>query len=85
MFIVAAATFQILYILIALDHDRRKITHFGVTENPTQVWLAHQITEAFPRDTAPRYLLPFALEQRSYPGLLSRSELPIMTITVIGF
>jgi putative transposase len=37
--------------------ERRKIIHFGVAENPTQVWLSHQITEAFPWDTAPRYLL----------------------------
>ena len=57
MFIVATATFRILYTLIVLDHDRRKIIHFGVAENPTQVWLSHQITEAFPWDTAPRYLL----------------------------
>jgi putative transposase len=57
MFIVATATFRILYTLIVLDHDRRKIIHFGVAENPTQLWLSHQITEAFPWDTAPRYLL----------------------------
>jgi putative transposase len=57
MFIVATATFRILYTLIVLDHDRRKIIHFAVTENPTQVWLSHQMTEAFPWDTAPRYLL----------------------------
>ena len=57
MFIVATATFRILYTLIVLDHDRRKIIHFGVAENPTQVWLSQQITEAFPWDTAPRYLL----------------------------
>jgi hypothetical protein len=57
MFIVATATFRILYTLIVLDHDRRKIIHFGVAENPTQMWLSHQIREAFPWDTAPRYLL----------------------------
>jgi putative transposase len=57
MFIVATATFRILYTLIVLDHDRRKIIHLGVTENPTQVWLSHQMTEAFPWDTAPRHLL----------------------------
>ena len=57
VFIVATATFRILYALIVLDHDRRKIIHFGVTDNPTQVWLSQQITEAFPWDTAPRYLL----------------------------
>ena len=57
MFVVATATFQLLYALIVLGHDRRKVIHFEVTHNPTQVWLAHQMTEAFPWDTAPRYLL----------------------------
>ena len=57
MFVVATATFQILYVLIVLSHDRRKVVHFEVTENPTQDWLARQMTEAFPWDTAPRYLM----------------------------
>ena len=56
MFIVVSATFQMLYVVIVLRHDRRKIAHFGVTRHPTQVWLAHQVTEAFPWDTTPRYL-----------------------------
>ena len=57
MFVVATATFQLLYALVILGHDRRKIIQFAVTQNPTQAWLAHQMTEAFPWDTAPRYLL----------------------------
>jgi putative transposase len=57
MFVVATATFQILYALIILGHDRRKVIHFEVTQNPTQVWLSRQMTEAFPWETAPRYLL----------------------------
>jgi len=57
MFVVATATFRILYALIVLDHDRRKVIHFDVSQNPTQVWLSRQMTEAFPWDTAPRYLL----------------------------
>jgi putative transposase len=57
MFAVATATFQLLYALIVLSHDRRKVVHVAVTYNPTQVWLAQQMTEAFPWDTAPRYLL----------------------------
>jgi hypothetical protein len=57
MFVVATAAFRILYTLIVLGHDRRKVIHFEVTENPTQDWLARQMTEAFPWDTAPRYLL----------------------------
>jgi putative transposase len=57
MFVVATATFRMLYAVIVLDHHRRRVIHFEVTRNPTQVWLAQQITEAFPWDTAPRYLL----------------------------
>ena len=57
MFVVATATFRLLYTVIVLGHDRRKVIHFDVTQNPTQIWLSHQMTEAFPWDTAPRYLL----------------------------
>src|SRR6266446_6793598 len=48
MFIVVSATFQMLYVVIVLRHGRRKIAHFEVTRHPTQVWLALQVTEAFP-------------------------------------
>ena len=48
MFVVATATFQLLYALIVLGHDRRRIIHFEVTPNPTQAWLSSQMTEAFP-------------------------------------
>ena len=46
-----------VHALIVLGHERRKILHFDVTPNPTPAWLARQITEAFPWDTAPRFLL----------------------------
>ena len=58
MFVVATATFRLLYALIVLGHDRRRVIHVAVTQNPTQVWLSRQMTEAFPWDTAPHYLLP---------------------------
>jgi transposase InsO family protein len=57
MFVVVTARFQLLYALVVLGHERRKVIHFDVTQNPTQGWLARQITEAFPWDTAPRFLL----------------------------
>ena len=56
-FTVPTATFRILYCLVLLSHDRRKIIHFSVTANPTAQWTAQQIVEAFPWDTAPRFLL----------------------------
>jgi putative transposase len=57
MFLVVTARFQLLYALVVLGHERRKVIHFDITRNPTQGWLARQITEAFPWDTAPRFLL----------------------------
>jgi len=57
MFVVVTARFQLLYALVVLGHEQRKVIHFDVTQHPTQVWLARQITEAFPWDTAPRFLL----------------------------
>jgi putative transposase len=45
MFVVATATFQLLYTLIVLSLDRRRVVHFEVTRNPTQVWLSGQMTE----------------------------------------
>ena len=53
MFVVATATFRLLYALIVLGHDRRRVMHFNVTQYPTQTWLSRQLTEAFPWDTAP--------------------------------
>ncbi len=57
MFVVVSASFRLLYVMIILAHDRRKIVRFDVTRHPTAGWLARQVTEAFPWDTAPRYLL----------------------------
>ena len=57
MFVVVTARLRLLYALVVLGHERRKVIHFDVTQNPTQVWLARQITEALPWDTAPRFLL----------------------------
>jgi putative transposase len=77
MFVVATATFRLLYALIVLGHDRRKVIHFEVTENPTQVWLARQMTEAFPWDTAPRYLLR---DRDASYGLAFRNRVKAMGI-----
>jgi transposase InsO family protein len=57
MFVVAAASFRLFYVMIILAHDRRKIVRFDVTPHRTAAFLSRQVTEAFPWDTAPRYLL----------------------------
>jgi hypothetical protein len=56
MFVVASASFRLLYVMVVLRHNRRKIEHLAVTQYPTAGWLSGQVTEAFPCDSA-RYLL----------------------------
>ncbi len=56
-FTVPTATFRVLFAFVVLRHDRRKVVHFNVTEHPTAEWTAQQIIEAFPYDTAPRFLI----------------------------
>lgn len=56
-FTVPTATMRVLYVMLVLSHDRRRIVHFNVTPNPTAAWTAQQVVEAFPWETAPRYLV----------------------------
>jgi hypothetical protein len=56
-FTVPTATFRVLFVFVVLAHHRRRVLHFNVTEHPTALWAAQQMVEAFPEDTAPRYLL----------------------------
>ena len=46
-----------LFVLVLLAHHRRRIVHLAITEHPTAVWTGQQIIEAFPDDSAPRWLL----------------------------
>jgi putative transposase len=56
-FTVPTVQCRVLFVFIMLAHKRRRIVHFNVTEHPTAQWTAQQIVDAFPWDTAPRYLL----------------------------
>ncbi len=56
-FTLPTATFRVLFVFIVLRHDRRRIVHFNVTDHPSAEWTAQQMVEAFPWDSAPRYLL----------------------------
>ena len=55
--VVPTAGFKLLFAWAVLRHDRRQLVSFGVTAHPTAAWVSQQITEAFPWDTAPTYLL----------------------------
>jgi transposase InsO family protein len=57
LFVLPTIAFRILYCLVIIRHGRRIWVSFGVTENPTAEWISRQITEAFPWDQAPRYLI----------------------------
>jgi putative transposase len=56
-FTVPTIRFQVLYVFLVLAHERRRILHFHVTAHPTAEWTAQQLRNAFPWDSAPRYLL----------------------------
>jgi len=50
-------TFGVLYCLFVIAHDRRRILHYNVTRHPTTSWVAQQLREVFPYDSAPEYLI----------------------------
>lgn len=53
-FIVPTVTCRVLFVLVILAHERRRVVHFHVTEYPTAQWTAQQVIEAFPWDETPR-------------------------------
>ena len=56
-FMVPTATFRVLICFIVLEHSRRRLVHFNVTNSPTAEWTGIQLVQAFPYDSAPKYLL----------------------------
>src|SRR5712691_5332341 len=56
-FTVPTVTMKVLFVFIVLEHRRREVLHFHVTEHPTAAWTSQQIVEAFADRDAPRYLI----------------------------
>jgi len=56
LFIAPTIGFELLYVLVIVQLERRKLVWINVTRHPTAEWIARQITEAFPWAEAPRYL-----------------------------
>jgi putative transposase len=56
-FTVPTVTFNVLYCLVILRHSDRRILHTNVTAHPSAQWTGNQVVQAFPYDSAPRFLL----------------------------
>jgi transposase InsO family protein len=57
LFVVPTIGFNLLYAFVIVRLDRRELVWINVTQNPTAEWIARQLTEAFPWDGAPSYLI----------------------------
>src|SRR6202030_2129042 len=57
LFVVPTIGFDLLYALVIVRLDRRELVWISVTTHPTAEWVARQITEAFPWNEAPRYMI----------------------------
>jgi hypothetical protein len=50
-------TFRVLYCFFVIEHGRRRILHFNVTEHPTGLWIVQQLRQAFPESCPYRYAI----------------------------
>jgi len=57
LLIVPTIDFRLLYAFVILKHDRRRLVSVYVTGHPTAEWVARQIVDTFPWDTAPQYMI----------------------------
>jgi transposase InsO family protein len=57
LFVVPTISFDLLYVFVIVRLDRRELVWINATTNPTAEWIARQLTEAFPWNEAPRYLI----------------------------
>jgi transposase InsO family protein len=55
--IVPTVGFRLLFVLVILRHERRRLISLSVTDHPTAEWIARQITDAFPWEEAPDYMI----------------------------
>src|ERR1700736_3764336 len=70
LFVVPTIGFDLLYAFVIVRLDRRDLVWINVTAHPTAAWVARQITEAFPWNEAPRYMIRD--RDRSYGSVVTR-------------
>ena len=79
-FTVPTISFGLLYCFFVISHDRRRILHFNVTRHPTSHWIVQQLREAFPYESARRFLL---LDRDAKYGLEVREAIQSMNIAAV--
>ena len=57
LFVVPTVNFSIVYVFFIIEHAKRKIIHYNITGHPSAQWVMQQLRNAFPFDSAPRYLI----------------------------
>lgn len=78
LFTVPTLTFNILYVLVIVHHQSRKIIHFGVTTNPTAEWTIQQFRNATPYGDVPKYLIhdnDTIFRSKAFQRFLSSSDI----------
>src|SRR5215469_5317550 len=78
-FTVPTVRLRVLFVFLILEHRRRQVFHFNVTDHPTSAWVAQQMVEAFGDRAAPRYLIRdrdsiYGLEVQRRPQALQIKE-----------
>ena len=84
LFVVPTIGFKLLYGLVILRLERRRLVWTDVTANPTAEWIARQITEAFPWDEAPRFLIRDRDTSYGISHLARRSPSALRSDSIIG-
>ena len=69
--VAPTSVFSVLYWSFVIGHDRRRNLHFNIAMHSTSRWTMHQLREAFPFDSAPRFLI---FDRDAKCGLVKRIE-----------
>ena len=81
-FTVPTLTFRLLYVLLVIQHHRRRVLHVNVTAHPSAAWVSQQLREAFPFERRSRYLVldRDSIFSAEVSGVLERMEVrPVRT------
>ena len=77
-FTIPTIRFEVLYVLIIIEHGSRRIAHFAVTKNPNMFWLTQQFRNATPYGKHPKYLIHDndpVFKSKVFQGFLANSNI----------